>query len=111
MSILKEILSGKIEQRDNIIPSKAIIWNNQRGEGVVIQYDGTNISEEIDAIGTVALNALGLDDAPPGFSIWEGKSVWSPGPYEHPMDGDVELIGKFRPLTDDEWLKLKDEEV
>jgi hypothetical protein len=38
--------------------------------------------------------------------VWEGTHLWSPGPWEYPQDGEIELIGKFRLPTKSEWEAL-----
>ncbi len=100
-------LLGDPEQEEKtLIPSKAVCVNNG-DDGIVLHYIGTNISEEIANAGSARLDELGLDNAPAGITVWEGKAHWTPGPWEHPQDGDVELRGTFRDPTDEEWLSIR----
>jgi len=46
---------------------------------------------------------LGFDDAPLGISIWEGDFKWISGGYECPQDGNLDPVGAYRDLTEEEW--------
>lgn len=86
--------------------SLAVVASNG-SHGAVIWYVGFSISMEVEEAGLDTLCDLGLDDAPVGISIWEGTYVWSPGPFEHPNDGDMWPSGSFRDPTDDEWQAIR----
>jgi hypothetical protein len=76
------------------------------GQGVVLQFTGGDIESEILEGGLSELGDLGLDDAPEGLSIWEGRYVYDPRPSLDGDYGDGQPSGKFRPLTPQEWAKL-----
>jgi len=84
-------------------PSKAVIAN-VGGDGVVLWYVGGHLDYEINEAGMgVDLCNLGLDDAPEGLSVWEGKYI---GHKHETMDGteyETECVGEFRDPTEDEW--------
>jgi hypothetical protein len=89
--------------------SLAVVANSSAGNGGVILWTaGPHLENEIDSIGSVRLDDLGLDDAPEGISIWEGKYIgYKTG---NPMDGeewDTEAHGKFRTPTDAEWEAIR----
>ena len=88
-------------------PSRAVIALGAGGRGCVLHYDGPHLSYEIEDAGLYEVSDLGLDDAPPGVSVWEGTYVWCPGTWECPQDGDWEPRGTFRPLTDEEWARIR----
>lgn len=71
-------------------------------DGVLLVYDGPGVEGAIEDVGEHT-DDLGLDDAPDGLSIWEGRyhtsQYWTDCGYEY----DAELVGKFRELTDQEW--------
>lgn len=93
--------------------SKAVIANMMRTTGIVLWFttgtdeEESRIAMEINAIGSMRLDDLGLDDAPDGISIWEGDYVWQSGPYEAPNDGQSMPEGIFRAPTDEEWLAIR----
>lgn len=75
--------------------------------GIVLAFDGPNMNREIEA-SSCLLEDLGLDDAPEGLSIWEGRVIYSGGPgYFGDDEGDVELRGTFRRMTSEEWRRLE----
>lgn len=80
---------------------------NAGGIGCVLACDGEAIEIDFDIESSKSLCDHGLDDAPDGISIWEGKGYASSGTYEHPLETDFELVGKFRQLTDREWELLR----
>jgi hypothetical protein len=82
--------------------SIALIANNN-GKGVVVVSCGDGISYFAEACGPY-LSDMGLDDAPHGLTIWEGRVVSSYSPLDG--DHDAELVGSFRALTDAEWGRL-----
>lgn len=84
----------------------ALIANHKNGGIIVSARPNCALYWEISEIGTVRLDDFGLDLAPEGLSIWEGVSVWRPGGYECPQDGQTEFEGEFRRLNTEEWAKL-----
>jgi len=88
-------------------PSKAVIAN-VGGVGVVLWYTGGHLDYEINESGMgVQLDNLGLDDAPEGLSIWEGKYI---GTKHETMDGteyETEVSGEFRDPNDEEWAAIR----
>lgn len=75
------------------------------GHGCVLHWIGEQWEYWRDGCGTEELAAQGLDDAPDGLSIWEGKIVtWGP---DHNGECDAEPRGTFRELTPEEWNLLK----
>lgn len=87
-------------------PSKAVIAMGPDGCGVVLSTAGPHVACDIEQI-SGDLGDLGLDDAPPGISIWEGKSEG--GAYDH-YNGDYAdtyLVGTFREPTEEEWQAIR----
>lgn len=84
----------------------AVIAGDDRGHSIVLWHHGEQIDSEVAALGRHTYD-LGLDDAPAGVTVWEGRYVWHPGSYECPNDGDSEAVGKFRAPTDDEWAAIR----
>jgi len=99
---LMEILSPRRGSQ----PCAALVAQGKR-DGVILEcvYD-CMLHWEIGEIGTSCLGDYGLDDAPPGISIWEGVAIWRPGGYECPQDGQFDYEGTFRKLNADEIAKL-----
>lgn len=85
-------------------PSRAVIANGRWG-GAVLFWVGHEL------MGLTALADLGLDDAPEGLSIWEGRYAWGSG-WNAAMGidegGDADPRGAFRALTDAEWSAVRD---
>jgi hypothetical protein len=102
---MKELIFNKkrTEAEEEAWRSKAVIANPKHGGGCILWYIGGSLANEIEECGLYQLSDLGLDDAPPGISVWEGTFVWQRGPYEHPNDGDMLPSGKFREPTPEEW--------
>lgn len=108
-------MSGFLEFAQKPVPdpaweldSFAVVACDGEGHGCVLWTAGPYMQSEMDQVGTKVLSDLGLDDAPLGISVWEGKYVWHPGSYEYPMDGDSEASGKFREPTDAEWAAIRE---
>lgn len=85
--------------------SIALIASNG-STGAILVHDGPGIEADIEALGYGHLDDHGLDDAPPGLSIWEGhlrvtQDHWT-------AEVDTELVGSFRDLTDEEWTLLRE---
>jgi hypothetical protein len=106
MNLSKLLATLESEPTDPYRPSMALIAHAY-GEGVLLDYTGTNIEGEVDMIG-YALGDLGLDDAPDGLSVWEGRYHYDPGfESDHgPPEPSSEPVGAFRALTPDEWARL-----
>lgn len=93
--------------------SHALIANGSRS-GTVLQYTGPGITREIEDASLSNLEDLGLEDAPPGLSIWTGKYIFFPDYVDGVEDtsgGHCEPRGSFRPLTDTEWALLRKGEL
>jgi len=88
----------------------AIIANNN-GQGCVLAYGGgATLRYEIEQEGLHALDDLGLDDAPEGISVWEGRYITTGGPEVLGYCDDnitTQPYGRFRALTHDEWKHLR----
>lgn len=69
---------------------------------------GAYLRFEMEEAGLCRLGELGLDDAPRGISIWEGKYVWQSGGWECPQDGSMHPKGTFRAPTDEEWAAIRE---
>jgi hypothetical protein len=86
--------------------SKALVAQGHR-QGCILEYTGTHIGYEVEG-GAQDLTDFGLDDAPKGLSIWEGRYHYDPG-YDSPngpAEGSSDPVGEFRRLTPEEWTKL-----
>jgi len=85
--------------------SLAVIASNGQGNGCILWHVGGHIVNETESVG-FNLADLGLDDAPFGLSIWEGKFI----NYDHSMvDGheyEAEPSGIFRNPTFEEWAAI-----
>jgi len=103
---LDEDAPGKIPERPYDIKCAALIANYKNRGIVVSAKPNCALYWEISEIGTVDLGDYGLDLAPDGISIWEGVSVWRPGGYECPQDGQMEFEGEFRRPSAEELAKL-----
>lgn len=80
---------------------------SMNGVGVILEEDGGGIEASIEEVGR-AIQDNGLDDAPDGLSIWEGRYHTSCLNTPDGIDYDAELIGTFRELTDKEWQRYRD---
>lgn len=87
-------------------PSKAVIANGCQG-GSILFCAGPHVQSFIDEAGSSHLDDLGLDDAPEGISIWEGKiktvHYHTPDCNEH----DSWLDGSYRRPTSEEWAAIQ----
>lgn len=83
--------------------SIALIACDGGGNGCVLAHDGAGIEADFEHESSAALDNHGLDDAPEGLSIWEGRmdasKYWTDCGYEY----DASLEGTFRDLTPEEW--------
>lgn len=82
------------DDRPYITDCMALVACDGNGHGIILQAKQY-------------LSDYGLDLAPQGVSIWEGKSIWCPGGYECPQDGSTEFEGEFRRLTAEEAAKVQ----
>lgn len=84
-------------------PSRAVVVCDGKGTGAVLWHVGGDLFLEIDAAGT-ALDDLGLDDAPIGISVWEGRFTYEERASSsgEPVE-DAVAEGTFRPPTGEEW--------
>ena len=92
------------------MPSRAVVCRSKEGQGCVLYWVGQDLLIEIKDAGLRDLGDLGLDDAPVGISIWEGRYVAyrSGNPMEADYGFETACEGKFRPLTLDEWCLLQE---
>lgn len=84
-------------------PSRCIVACDGNGNGVVLWFDGVALSWEIEEVGCVSLEDLGLDDAPLGVSVWNGSYDYLVGPDEGPRLSE----STFRPPTEEEWNAIR----
>lgn len=89
----------------NTHPDIALIANNG-GTGCILASDGAAI--EYSQENGHALDDNGLDDAPDGLSIWEGRGHSSEWHTDMGHEYDFELNGSFRDLTEQEWTLLRE---
>lgn len=89
-------------------PSLAVVALGEDGQELpcLLWTVGAHVRMEIEEAG-LTFGELGLEPDEPGIWIWEGVGVWSPGGYECPDDGSIELVGKFRKPTDEEWTAIR----
>lgn len=87
-------------------PCRCVVANRDDGTGIVLWTNNYVMAEEVSCCSPV-LSDLGLDDAPVGISIWEGRVVSRQ--VGNPFDGyeyDTELEGTFRRPNDHEWTSI-----
>lgn len=75
--------------------------------GCVLFHVGAHLCDMIEN-GSSNLDDLGLDDAPVGITVWEGKIH---GSFHDTVDGreyESELVGAFRAPTDVEWAAIRE---
>lgn len=83
--------------------SRLVVASN-RGQGCVLYAIGSCWEAWHEGSGSYRLEDNGLDDAPDGISIWEGRMLsWGP---DRDGEYDAELRGEFRELTAYEWALL-----
>lgn len=86
--------------------SRALVACDGDGHGCLVYWVGADLGFEVAEMGLCELADLGLDDAPRGLSIWEGRYVTNRvGGYDSP-DVETEPSGRFRPLTAAEWSEV-----
>lgn len=89
------------------LPSKAVVASKD-GDGCVLYTAGPHVKSLQEETGTHRLDDLGLDDAPDGISVWEGKITG--GGYDS-FNGDYHdtfLKGEFREPTHYEWQMIRE---
>jgi hypothetical protein len=84
------------------IKSRLVIASNN-GTGCVLYAIGSCWEVNYEGVGSYCLVDNGLDDAPDGISIWEGKLETK---FSLEGDCDTFLAGEFRELTEEEWKLL-----
>jgi len=85
------------------VKSRVVVACNN-GAGCVLHAIGSCWEAWHDGSGSYRLDDNGLDDAPDGISIWEGRmQSWGP---DRDGEYDAELRGEFRDLTPEEWTLL-----
>ncbi len=85
-------------------PSRLVIMN-WKGKGVAGFPSDVAMEQELSDVSPL-LADLGLDDAPDGVSIWQGKVRWYKCGYPGEEEWNSELIGEFRRPTADEMAAL-----
>jgi hypothetical protein len=106
----KEVGWGGYPQEAWDKDSCALIASNGKGEGVILFTGGPHVRYELEeGCCSAYLCDYGLDDAPAGLSVWEGKYLLEGNISYNDADGDIttQPKGKFRPLTDLEWEHVK----
>jgi hypothetical protein len=89
-------------------PSLAVVAMGEIATvGIVLHTVGGHVKMEMEEGGIYVTEDLGIDPPEPGIWVWEGKGYWSPGNWEHPDEGEMELRGKFRQPTDEEWAAIR----
>lgn len=99
----------EVRVRKNARTNSIALIASNNGKGCILAYHGSGIEADIEAIGIGTLEDHGLDNAPDGLSIWEGKLTgrsWSSP--ETGFDVETSLDGEFRDLTGEEWQRLQD---
>jgi hypothetical protein len=91
--------------------NRAVVLCDGEGNGVVTWYVGGNLEVEIEGVGRQIAD-LGLDDAPEGVSIWEGRWCYqrTPESYVGAEEWDAWPEGSFRDPTDEEWESIRAKE-
>lgn len=79
--------------------SLAVIASDGKGNGCALHWVGIHFEQWRSDVGS-SLKDLGLDDAPCGISVWEGK-IESERDYYGETDAWLE--GEFREPTLEEW--------
>jgi hypothetical protein len=93
---------GVIElPRWNGRPSLVMCARGPRGAGVVVHAVGQ--VRELLEDGDSDLDAVGLDDAPPGLTVWEGRIKSGRAHLDGP---DTALVGTYRAPTAEEVVSL-----
>lgn len=88
--------------------SKAVVACNKEKYGCVLWAVGAYLRIEMEEAGLHDLSDLGLDNAPCGISVWEGKYVaWNPSVWGYPDDAGYEPRGTFRSPTEEEWQEIR----
>lgn len=83
-------------------PTCRAVVASRHGYGTILWSVGHFSFDEFLSNTGRDLGDLGLDDAPDGIHVWEGRmeSGWGD-------DGDLDLEGTFRSPTDDEWNAIR----
>lgn len=84
-------------------PSLAVVACEGNGFGCVLYTVGPHVFCLMEDVGR-ALGSIGLDDAPAGISVWEGKTESYKSYYG---EQDVYLEGEYRDPTPEEWKAIQ----
>lgn len=87
-------------------PSRAVVACDESGGGAVLWYVGADLVVEIEEHGLRQLCDLGLDDAPRGITVWEGRYVCTGRGGSEDCDAGTQPEGTFRPPTSEEWAAI-----
>lgn len=88
---------------------KAVVaYDNLTEKGMVLWHHGEDLKGILDPTmdpGSESLESLGMEDAPHGISVWEGKYDWYSGVNAEGIDEGADFVGRgtFREPTDVEW--------
>lgn len=96
-------------------PSRAVVACDGHGNGCVLFTVGAHVNYEMRENGIRSLGDLGLDDAPEGLSIWEGKTktsgvgedieTWLEGEFRGPTpEEDAAIVSGRCPWNEDAWI-------
>lgn len=87
--------------------SLAVVVLGEFDKMCVLWTAGPHVRMEIEEAGVFADEVLPAPDEE-GVWVWEGRGIWYPGSYECPDDGSIELEGKYRKPTDEEWQAIRE---
>jgi hypothetical protein len=82
--------------------SLVVIANDDQGNGCMLWWAGWHITNELEQVGISQLCDFGLDDAPHGISVWQGKYVY----FGDGDDVEAKPRGIFRSPTFEEWAAI-----
>jgi len=96
-------LTFEVSKCKKEMESRLVVACNN-GAGCVLYAIGSCWEAWYEGSCSYVLDDNGLDDAPDGISIWEGRMLsWGP---DYNGEYDAELRGEFRNLTEKEWKLL-----
>lgn len=111
MTVIDDLLQPKVDadDPDEYDPeklSRAVVAADGIGHGCLLWWIGLGLSIEHEA-GLTALDDLGLDDAPHGISIWEGRYIYTRDNEPYVESYSAEAKGAFRAPDDLEWQEIR----